>query len=222
MLTFAKFIVKNYYALKICIYFFKNMLYNYAMKIVLASASPRRRELLSQIITDFDVASSNAEESVSRLPWRTVMNNAVAKGAALSTDADIVISADTGVFLHGKFYGKPADKEDACRMLKRLNGKTHSVWTGVAVFFNVNGRQNLRTIAVRSRVRLDFDSDEAIRAYVDTGSPLDKAGAYGIQDDINSVCKGSFTNVIGLPVEETRELITRAICAINSGKEAKC
>lgn len=192
------------------------------MKIILASASPRRKELLFTIVPEFDVLTSGAKEVTALLPWRTVLLNATAKNLDLQTDADIVVSADTGVFLGWKFYGKPRTEEEAFKMLKRLDGRTHSVWTGVTVRYVAGGRQHLISRAVRSRVKLHFGSDDAIKAYIATGSPMDKAGAYGIQDDISSVCKGSLTNVIGLPVEETRALMTRAIAAINADKEAKC
>ena len=180
------------------------------MKIVLASASPRRKELLSTIIRDFEVVTAPVEEVRLRSPWRTVMHNAVLKGSAVKVDADIVVSADTGVFLRGKFFGKPKDADEAFAMLKALNGKYHTVWTAVAVQYKVADMPCIKTVAVHSRVKLCFDSDEAIRAYIATGSPLDKAGAYGIQGKGSVLVKGivgDYFNVMGLPVAETARFL---------------
>ena len=192
------------------------------MKVVLASASPRRKELLAGIIPDFTVEPTSAEEVVLDSPWRTVIHNAMAKCSAVTSDADVVISADTGVFLKKKFFGKPTDAEDAFTMLKTLNRRWHKVWTAVAVRYTQDGNEVTRASAVCSWVRLRFKDDQAIRDYISTDSPLDKAGAYGIQDDIRAWHVGSLTNIIGLPVKETRSLVLKAISEAIKNREAQC
>ena len=197
--------------------------------LALASASPRRRELLAYLGVPFRIIATDAEEHdhlpppaiVAALPplalplfdhptlraWRK------AHAACASAPDSVIIGADTIVALEGDVLNKPVDPDDARRMLRRLSGKTHTVYTGLAV---IDAR---RTDAlslfdlVASQVTIDTLSDADIAAYVATGEPLDKAGAYGIQGLggrlVRSVV-GSYTCVVGLPLVATWRLLRAA------------
>lgn len=173
------------------------------MAIVLASASPRRRELLELMgITDFIVCPASGEPELKGLaPDETVRRIARFKAehaAALHLDA-AVIAADTLVFADGQALGKPRDREDAGRMLHMLSGKRHAVYTGVAV---IRGADTLAK-AVRTDVYFRSLTDREIEEYIDTGEPMDKAGAYGAQGRAAVFIEridGDFFNVMGLPV----------------------
>lgn len=171
-------------------------------KVLLCSASPRRRELLKKVIAEFDVASSGAEESSLYVrPHLRVMDLALKKAAGLICDPRIVICSDTLVYKKGKYYGKPKGKEDAFLMLKELSGVWHSVYTGV---FLKNGEQIVRFYD-RADVLFKKLSDREIQSYIDRFAPYDKAGAYGIQDGV--VVKkylGSFDTIMGLPTEKLK------------------
>lgn len=173
---------------------------SYKTEVVLASGSPRRKELLREIFPEFTVAVNDApEKKVGRFPSKLVTDNAREKANACKIENSLIISADTVVFMDGKYFLKPKDENDAFDMLKTLSGRTHLVYTGVAMKFN----DNISSFYVVSKVKMKKLSDDAIRRYIVSGSPLDKAGAYGIQDDV--VVKsysGSFSNIMGLPVEE--------------------
>lgn len=177
-------------------------------RIILASQSPRRRELLTQIGLKFEVIPSTVEEVItSANPVEVVQELAqqkardVAKVAGKETPKAslLVIGADTIVVYEGKILGKPEDKEDAVRMLTMLQGKEHSVYTGVAL---LTGEQEI-IFAEETRVQMCPMTPEEIAWYVNTGEPMDKAGAYGIQ----GLCarfirqiQGDYNNVVGLPV----------------------
>lgn len=175
---------------------------------ILASASPRRRELLSQILSDFKVIPATAEEKVNTSVFPDKVACALAESKCeevfASHQDDTVIGCDTVVVFNGKILGKPKDKEDAFNTLKMLSGKTHYVITGVCV-------RNKYKKAVRyeeTEVRFNVLSDEFIKNYVESGSPMDKAGSYGIQDGgIVREYFGSYTNVVGLPVALTGKLL---------------
>jgi septum formation protein len=122
----------------------------------------------------------------------------------------VVLGADTEVVLDGRYLGKPRDAADAARMLRALSGRTHEVVTGVALVDAPSGREE--TLAVTTRVTMTEAGDEEIAAYVATGEPLDKAGAYAVQGlgaRLVARVDGCFTNVVGLPVETTRRLLKR-------------
>ncbi len=185
------------------------------MKIVLASKSPRRRELLAELYSGFEIVSAPVDETLPENvhPKEGVELLAVRKGAAVTplvdTDA-LVISSDTLVELGGVPLGKPADKEEACAMLKLLSGKTHSVHTGVAVHYCG------RVISGVASTRVSFRelSDSEICDYVNGGEPMDKAGSYGIQGDGGKFVlgiDGDFDTVVGLSVKLTRKLIEAAL-----------
>jgi septum formation protein len=122
----------------------------------------------------------------------------------------VVLGADTEVVLDGRYLGKPRDSADAARMLRELSGRTHDVITGLALVDAPSGREE--TLAVTTRVTMIHASAEEIAAYVATGEPLDKAGAYAVQGKgarLVAHVDGCFTNVVGLPVEATRRLLER-------------
>ena len=173
--------------------------------IVLASGSPRRQELLRRIgVTAFDVVKPEADEScpAGLTAQETVAHIARAKAEAakrLTAPEDIVITADTMVFLDDERLGKPRDEADALRMLTELAGRRHTVCTGVTV------RQGDKAIAFTTTTDVYFRaaSEAELRAYIATGEPMDKAGAYGIQGVGSLLVEridGDFFNVMGLPV----------------------
>ncbi len=174
-------------------------------KIVLASASPRRAELLKQIGLRFTVDPSNHEETpeAGLEPKRLAMVLSLKKArvTAKRHRNAIIIAADTIGVLNGKVIGKPKSATDARRMLRSLSGKTHSVITGFTVYDTGAGR--IATRAVETMVRFRRLTAAEIDAYVATGEPLDKAGAYGIQERgavfIDRI-EGDYFNVIGLPL----------------------
>lgn len=176
--------------------------------LVLASASPRRRELLTQIYPDFTVEPSLYEESATGLSasdTALVFAEGKAREVFSRFPDRFVLGADTVVSLEGGILGKPKDGGDAVRMLRALGGKTHSVFTGVCL----TGRGFFRREVVETRVTFRELSEELIERYVKSGLPLDKAGAYGIQDGYPLVksYEGSYSNVVGLPVETVRTLL---------------
>ena len=173
------------------------------MNIVLASASPRRRELLSHFAVPFtvDPAAGPEEPPAGAGPEETVRTLAAAKAAevAARNPDSVVIGADTVVELDGAILGKPADRDDAFRMLRALSGREHRVYTGVAVV--CGGR--LQSGAEMTRVFFRDLTDREILAYIDSGEPMDKAGAYGYQGLASLFVEridGDFFNVVGLPL----------------------
>ncbi len=175
---------------------------------ILASASPRRRELLKQIIPKFEVIPAAADEKVNLSLFPEQMACALAESKCdevyASHTEDTVIGCDTIVCFGGEILGKPKDRADAFETLKRLSGKTHYVITGVCV----RNKYNKLTDFDKTEVKFNVLSDEFIKIYVDGGSPLDKAGSYGIQDGgIVNEYFGSYTNVVGLPVNLVRKML---------------
>ncbi len=174
--------------------------------ILLASKSPRRRELLQQLRIPFTVISIGGidETYPHDLPLLSVAEYLSRKKADAYKDKinddDLVITADTVVIGNDQIYGKPKDSEDAVRILKELSGKTHSVATGVTIM-NSKKITSFTTVTEVSFCQL---SEEEIRYYIENYSPMDKAGAYGIQEWIGAVAvdsiHGSFYNVMGLPI----------------------
>ena len=182
--------------------------------IILASASPRREQLLRQVGCEFQVLPSAVEENneADLLPEELVQAHARAKAQDIVrqvSEEEIVIGADTIVVLDGKVYGKPGNVEEVCRMLSELAGRTHSVWSGIAVA----GKGQCFTDAVETRVTLSTLTPEQIRRYAATGEPLDKAGAYAVQG-LGAVfvehIEGCYFNVVGLPLQALSRLLTRA------------
>ena len=181
--------------------------------IILASGSPRRKELLEQVGASFVVSVSDAaEESSDRLePEELVRINAVAKAKAVAAEypEKPVLGADTVVSLDGHTYGKPCDKNEACRMLENFSGRTHQVSTGIAMV--VKGE--IYTDVVTTKVTFGAMSQEEISRYVETGEPLDKAGAYAVQGiaaRFIEKIEGSYSNVVGLPLYAVTQLARKA------------
>ena len=172
--------------------------------VVLASGSPRRRELLARLLPLFEVVVSDVDEDALTLPdpIATAERLAEAKARAVSLlrlEA-LVIGADTVVALDGEQFAKPSDADDARRMLRALSGRTHTVATGVSLV----SAEGVRTFHDRTLVTFRELDDGEIAAYVLTGEPMDKAGAYAIQGGAAAFVRrreGSETNVIGLPLE---------------------
>lgn len=175
------------------------------MELILASASPRRKEILSHILSRFTVIPSAADEHTEGLSVCETVKVLAARKAesvfAAHPDA-AVLGADTVVSFEGRMLGKPKDEEDAYRTLSLLSGKTHEVYTGWCLILQGGRAEGV----VRSSVTFRTLERSFIREYVKSGRPLDKAGSYGIQDDPRLVdCyEGSFTNIVGLPEEEIR------------------
>jgi septum formation protein len=186
--------------------------------LVLASASPRRRELLARAGLRFEVVPADvAEEPRPGEPPRALVERLAAEKAAAVRDRlparprRLVLGSDTVVVLGADILGKPRDPEHAVAMLRRLAGRTHTVWTGVAVAETGVGTLCVRS--VESRVTLRAAEDSELRAYVASGEPLDKAGSYALQGEgrrLVSRVEGSESNVIGLPLEETLALLAAA------------
>lgn len=176
--------------------------------VILASASPRRRELMALVTENFKVMPADCDETVDDgLSAReTVEYLSLIKGNALKGNVaaeDIIISADTVVAVDGEILGKPCDKEDARRMIKLLSGRTHSVYTGVTL---TQGEKQY-TFSEKTDVEFFKLSDEEIEDYISTAEPYDKAGAYGIQGKAALLVKGingDYYNVVGLPVARLR------------------
>jgi len=184
------------------------------MQFVLASASPRRKELLAELVNEFEIIPSLADENVAYTsPENLVLQLAERKASEVAlrpeNEGKIVIGSDTVVAFEGKVLGKPKDKADAFRMLKMLSGKPHAVFTGVCFAVKKGEKLSLNTRAEKTAVYFEDLSDEWIRAYIASGSPMDKAGAYGIQDGgLVKKIEGSYTNVVGFPIELVQEMMT--------------
>jgi septum formation protein len=186
------------------------------MRLVLASQSPRRRELLASVGIHAEIRPSDTDESVRAGEGADGYVRRLAREKARAVpvhDGELVLAADTAVVLGGEILGKPRDAEDARRMLRALSGSTHVVATGVHGLAALpGGLRREETIAVSTAVRFATLSEERIAWYLSTGEPLDKAGAYAIQGAGGSLVRGvagSVSNVVGLPIAETLALIGR-------------
>lgn len=174
--------------------------------LILASRSPRRRRLLEQIGMAFHVDASDVDEVAPHdMGPRGVAETLArrkAEDVAARQPASLTLGADTIVVLDGDILGKPADAREAYEMLRRLSDHTHVVYTGIALVHPPTGR--VRTVSEATSVTFGEMDDEEISAYVASGSPMDKAGAYGIQDDRGALfverIDGDFYNVVGLPL----------------------
>lgn len=182
------------------------------MQIVLASASPRRQELLRQVGVSFVVEPSNVNEEVSEpmAPAQLVEHLALSKAreVAARRPGAIVLGADTIVVVDGQVLGKPANRADAIAMLERLAGREHQVMTGVALV------QNKREAVSHEETVVRFGplTREQIERYVDSGEPMDKAGAYGIQGRAAAMIHaiaGDYFTVVGLPLYRTVQMLSQ-------------
>lgn len=182
------------------------------MKIVLASNSPRRRELLGALEVDFEVRTLDGiEESYPQGLTMTGIPEHISSRKAMAyalADDELLITADTIVYLDGEVLGKPADAKEACAMLRKLSGKTHQVITGVTL----RTVDRSHTFSCVTEVTFAQLAEEQIKHYVDNYAPFDKAGAYGIQEWIGYVgvtkINGSYYNVMGLPVQRLNQELT--------------
>ncbi len=177
-------------------------------KIILASASPRRQELLKLITDEFEVITADVDESFdsSKAPEQIVMLLSEKKASAVAENYPdcTVIGADTVVVSEGKILGKPKSEEDSFSMLSSLSGKTHQVLTGVTVI--KNGEKDI--FYVSSDVKFFDLTDEEILAYIKTGEPADKAGSYGIQGKGSFLVEkinGDYFNIVGLPIAQLKK-----------------
>lgn len=190
--------------------------WKFCKHVVLASASPRRLALLSEVADDITVLPSDVDESRVTASSPRALVRELSRLKALSVAerlnrGDVVIGADTVVYLD-KLYGKPRDRADAIRMLSELNGKEHYVFTGVTVVAD----GGVRTFSVRSAVRFRSLAKEEIERYVDEYRPYDKAGAYAVQEGVVvGSYKGSLSNIIGLPMEK----LVKVLKEVQSGSD---
>ncbi len=203
------------------------------MKIILASASPRRKELLEQIGIEFEVKTSQMEEEYfNTKPEEIVKELSLMKALDVAQgDEDdyiegdcIVIGADTVVVLDDKILGKPVDEEDAFQMIQSLQGRSHMVYTGVAIIECIEGVDdedggvgfdfNITNHAIGTKVHVMPMTEEEIRTYIATGEPMDKAGAYGIQGRFGAYVEGiegEYFNVMGLPISYVNAVLKQWI-----------
>ncbi len=185
-------------------------------KLVLASGSPRRAQILKRKKVEFEIRrpADISEESLSSDPVEHVLSVSRKKATSVSDQLEdvVVLGADTIVVLDGVIMGKPQDKKEAFSILKRLSGRTHKVYTGVTLINKYNGK----TVSDYDVTDVKFNKleGEKILAYIETGEPTDKAGAYGIQGMggfLVEGIRGSLDNVIGLPTEKLKEMLIRII-----------
>lgn len=184
------------------------------MKYILASASPRRKELFTNIYKDFEIIPSDIEEvippgvSIEKVP--EILASQKAEDIAARYPKALVIGADTGVFIDGKMLGKPRDRNDAISMLRLLSGNTHKVITGCSIQYG----SKIASFSEITEVTFYPLTDEEIESYVACGECNDKAGAYGIQGKgmlLVKEIKGDYFNVVGLPVGKLNRVIKEFI-----------
>lgn len=194
------------------------------MSIILASQSPRRRQLLGQIGLDhFIVRPARGEEimdpALSPAQLVEELSRQKAREVAGASDpGDLVIAADTVVAIDGRVLGKPHDREEACAMLSALSGREHTVYTGVTVCRD----DRMLTQHEATRVRFRPLSPREIQAYVDSGEPMDKAGAYGVQELgalLVEGIRGDYFNVVGLPLCRLGQMLSQFGVELLAGKE---
>lgn len=191
------------------------------MDIILASASPRRSELLRQAGLSFRVSVCNTDESYDKglSPADIVMELSLRKADAvfdkeMPEEDTVVVAADTIVVLGDEILGKPKDRADAVRMLKALSGRKHLVYTGTALYYYVKGRVFIENFAECTEVYFRELDEDTINEYVDSWEPMDKAGAYGIQGKgavlIDKIC-GDYYTIVGLPIAKVYHSIKKAL-----------
>ena len=182
-------------------------------QIILASASARRRDLMKLMGLEFTVIPSGADERMEPCPperYVTALAERKALYVAKSNPNSIVIGADTVVVLDGDIIGKPKDRDDAYRILRSLSGRTHTVYSGISVVYG----DCIQTECDMTKVTFAHISDEEIWGYIDSGDPMDKAGAYGVQGpfcvNITRI-EGSFFTVVGLPVHMLYRMLAKRV-----------
>ena len=194
----------------IALYKVKKLYYNNLMKVILASKSPRRKQLLGQIVNNFDICVGDVDESAfGGNPIQMVQDLALAKAKAVDCPPNtIVIGCDTIVVMDGKVYGKPISRQDAIDTLTAFSGRSHFVYTGVAI---VTPTQT-HVFYDQTQVVFAKLTQQQIDNYVSSGSPFDKAGSYGIQDSgfVQSLV-GSYDNVVGFPTAKVQKVLSQYI-----------
>ncbi|NLG05825.1 MAG: septum formation protein Maf [Clostridia bacterium] len=192
---------------------------NSMKKIILASASPRRGDILRQIGVSFEVEipTLTREHSDEVIPEEIVKDLARQKAQSVSenyVDRDdvLIIAADTIVVYNQKIFGKPANEEQAYHMLKTLQGRVHQVYTGVTLLYQLTEGWRMDSFSVETKVEMSQMNDSEIWSYINTREPMDKAGSYGIQGAGSLYIKridGEYNNVVGLPVAAIREHLVK-------------
>lgn len=189
-------------------------------KIILASASPRRRELLAQVGYEFEIQVSHKEEIyISETPDEIVKELALLKAKDIAEQNDaknlLVVGADTVVAHKGAILGKPKSKEDAFEMIKGFQGDKHQVYTGVAILdYDADGKETVVNHAVKTDVYVNSMTDEEIWNYIESDNVMDKAGSYGIQSGFAvyiEKIEGDYFNVVGLPISYIYEQLKQMI-----------
>lgn len=194
------------------------------MKYILASASPRRKELLQQIGMKFEIIPACGEEEMHfTKPQDVVMDLSRQKAAEIAgkrldtEELEVIIGADTVVALDGEILGKPKDETDAYRMISMLQGRSHKVYTGVTLWMRQGGKEEVHSFYEETEVIMNPMSEEERKRYITTKEPYDKAGGYGIQ----GLCavfireiKGDYNNVVGLPVARIYQELSQLGIAI--------
>lgn len=191
------------------------------MRVILASGSPRRKELLQLIVPKFDILVSGIKEELKEelIPHEQVISLAYAKAKDIyqkTTGDRIIIGSDTLVTKNGKIYGKPKDRNHAKQMINELleNNKVHSIITGLCVIIEENGEYKEYRTSDEVKVFLKEISDKEIEKWIDTGNAMDKAGGYGIQNEfcvfVDKI-EGNYTTAIGLPTHKLYDIIKKYI-----------
>lgn len=192
------------------------------MRIVLASNSPRRKELLHQIFNDFDVIKSNFDEDEvkEKEPEKLVQMLSLKKAEEVfyriqnKENEILVIGGDTLVYFDGEILGKPKDKKDAFNTLKRLQGNSNKVYSAFTIILKKDNKTIKETCLSKTIVTMKAMSDEEIEEYIKTGEPMDKAGSYGVQGEGNKhiqKIEGSYNTAIGLDIEKLEEILKKYI-----------
>ncbi len=183
-------------------------------KIILASSSPRRRDLMNLLCVEFEVIASDFDEKLDnpKNPKETVESLAHGKAKAVANKFEhaIIIGADTVVVHKGEILGKPKSQEDAKRMLNLLSGTEHSIITGLSVIDTDTGQTSVQS--VESKVKFKNLSDNEINAYIATGEPMDKAGSYAVQERGGLFVEkitGDYFNIVGLPLKDLRAELSK-------------
>ena len=190
------------------------------MKMILASRSPRRKKILTEMGYEFESIVADVDENIiqDESPEEHVMRLSAAKAEKVAIDYpdDLVIGADTAVVLDGVIMGKPESEDDAFEMLRKLSGKTHTVFTGITVM--ISNEDIKKTDHDRTNVIFNRLKDDEIREYVESGEPLDKAGSYGIQGMGSFLVKkydGELDTVIGLPSKKLEKMREEVLTCLN-------
>ncbi len=186
-------------------------------KTILASASPRRRELLHMLGFPFEVKVSEAEEIItSRNPQKVTEELSCQKAEAVAGDVTdaVIIGADTVVSIDEKILGKPQNIDEARKMIRLLQGRSHEVYTGVTIIVKTEGKQYIETFSEKTEVKVAAMSDVEIEEYVAGNEAYDKAGGYGIQGTFSKFIEGiegDYFNVVGLPVHQLYQRLKKIL-----------